>query len=151
MDAQWTPQLSRIEIMGQKQTQKYCKYCEDYVLATRRETNHILHLLLTLITGGIWFIIWIIVAMNTDKWRCTQCGSIVTTSRPPRPEKIDRNADMVPTESDEYAPVFAVFILIGGLFLVYGLLEFNWVLIIIGAALLIPSSIRVSKSLKKVR
>ena len=31
-----------------------------------KKTNHILHLLLTILTGGVWLIVWILVAMNVS-------------------------------------------------------------------------------------
>ena len=33
----------------------------------KEKTNHILHLLITLITGGIWVIVWICVAHSVSK------------------------------------------------------------------------------------
>ncbi|MHC4239959.1 MAG: hypothetical protein ACYSUC_09440 [Planctomycetota bacterium] len=38
-------------------------------------TNHVLHLLLTLVTGGLWLIVWILCAIKIGGWRCVQCGS----------------------------------------------------------------------------
>ena len=36
--------------------------------------SHILHLLLSLVTVGLWIPIWIIVALNAKPLQCTQCG-----------------------------------------------------------------------------
>lgn len=33
------------------------------------KTNHILHLILTLITGGFWGIVWLIVAISNNSQR----------------------------------------------------------------------------------
>lgn len=33
------------------------------------QTNHILHLLLTVITGGLWLAVWLIVAINNSSKR----------------------------------------------------------------------------------
>jgi hypothetical protein len=38
-------------------------------------TNHILHLLLTLVTFGVWLIFWFGSTVKFGGWRCTQCGS----------------------------------------------------------------------------
>ena len=60
--------------MAQKQTQKHCKSCQKQVLATKKGPNHILHLILTLVTVGAWVIVWILVSLFQDPWRCSQCG-----------------------------------------------------------------------------
>lgn len=36
-----------------------------------QKTNHILHLLLSLITAGIWLPIWLLVAFNTQSKKAT--------------------------------------------------------------------------------
>ena len=36
------------------------------LLSKKRKTNHILHLLLTIITGGLWVIVWILVAISNS-------------------------------------------------------------------------------------
>lgn len=50
------------------------------------ETSHILHLLLTVITGGLWGVVWILVALSNSMKRkatmkqskyadvCVRCG-----------------------------------------------------------------------------
>lgn len=34
------------------------------LLSQQRKTNHVLHLLLTIITGGLWIIVWILVSIS---------------------------------------------------------------------------------------
>jgi hypothetical protein len=34
---------------------------EAVLLSQRKKTNHVLHLLLTLVTGGLWLIVWLLV------------------------------------------------------------------------------------------
>ncbi len=63
--------------MGVEQSQRFCDHCDEYVLAVRKGTNHILHLLLSIITGGIWIIVWILVSVKMGGWRCSKCGSPV--------------------------------------------------------------------------
>ena len=53
----------------------YCLQCERQVLIRRKGINHILHLLLTIFTAGIWLIIWILTALIRQPWRCGVCGS----------------------------------------------------------------------------
>lgn len=55
-------------------TSGYCEKCEKNVVVTRPGTNHILHLLLSLLTGGIWIIVWIICAIKIGDWQCRECG-----------------------------------------------------------------------------
>ena len=63
--------------MGVEHSQRFCDHCGEYVLAVRKGTNHILHLLLTIVTGGIWIIVWILVSIKMGGWRCSKCGSPV--------------------------------------------------------------------------
>ncbi len=63
--------------MGVQHSQRYCDRCGDYVLAIRKGTNHILHLLLSIITFGLWIIIWVLVSIKIGGWRCSKCGSSV--------------------------------------------------------------------------
>jgi len=60
--------------MAFEESSEFCKYCNRQVLAHRKGTNHILHLLLTVFTGGLWLIMWWICSKEKDNWRCTVCG-----------------------------------------------------------------------------
>jgi len=60
--------------MGIAHTEKYCKRCEKHVLAQKKTANHILHLLLSIFTAGLWIIMWILVGIRIGGWRCSQCG-----------------------------------------------------------------------------
>lgn len=61
--------------MAQQSKQGFCKTCNQMRLVNRPGTNHILHLLLSIITGGIWLIVWILTSVKIGGWRCSQCGS----------------------------------------------------------------------------
>jgi len=64
--------------MALKQKGAYCSNCQKQVLAQGTKPNHILHLLLTIVTGGIWAPIWLLITfMNAGNYRCNQCGSRV--------------------------------------------------------------------------
>lgn len=39
-----------------------------FLASKKRSTNHILHLILTLLTGGVWVIVWFIVASNNSSY-----------------------------------------------------------------------------------
>ncbi|QYW07909.1 membrane protein [Streptomyces phage RedBear] len=42
---------------------------ETAILAKGKPTNHVLHLLLTLVTLGLWVFVWIIVALSNKETR----------------------------------------------------------------------------------
>jgi hypothetical protein len=45
--------------MAEEKRTGFCTVCNKQVMVFRRGTNHILHLLLTLVTFGVWIIVWI--------------------------------------------------------------------------------------------
>ena len=49
------------------------------VLARAKGTNHILHLLLTIVTGGLWAVVWLFASMGKKDWRCPSCGQKIPT------------------------------------------------------------------------
>lgn len=57
-------------------TRKYCGNCKDYNLAFKKTPNHILHLILSLLTGGAWLIVWFILILVNffSSPRCSKCG-----------------------------------------------------------------------------
>lgn len=61
--------------MAEDRKSGFCKPCGKQTIVFRKGTNHILHLLLSILTGGLWLIIWLGVAIKFGGWRCTQCGS----------------------------------------------------------------------------
>ena len=63
--------------MGEEKTQKYCKQCKSQVLAVRPTANHILHFLITILTCGLWVIMWILISIRIGGWKCPRCGNNV--------------------------------------------------------------------------
>ena len=61
--------------MAQDKRSGFCESCNKRRVTVRKGTNHILHLLLTLSTLGLWLIVWFGSAVLSGAWRCTQCGS----------------------------------------------------------------------------
>lgn len=54
----------------------YCKTCQRETPHTRPSTSHVLHLILTLITFGVWLLVWILVAGNNSTQAvCLVCGA----------------------------------------------------------------------------
>ena len=52
----------------------YCENCQKPTLHIQQKPNHILHLLLSLITFGFWLIIWGCVMIVPGDKQCTSCG-----------------------------------------------------------------------------
>lgn len=63
--------------MSVQVSNKFCKVCGKNVKITRNGRNHILHLLLTLITAGLWLLVWIPLLLTSEPWRCNECGNKV--------------------------------------------------------------------------
>ena len=57
--------------MGDKQYIGYCDVCGQPVLIRCSAPRHCLHLLLCLLTQGIWLVVWMVVAFSS--WWCTCC------------------------------------------------------------------------------
>lgn len=53
-----------------------CSHCNDSVLIRRRGPNHVLHLLLSMATVGLWLPVWLIVGVSSlfGSWHCATCG-----------------------------------------------------------------------------
>lgn len=59
------------------QVMKYCKTCGTDTIHLQPSTSHVLHLLLSVFTLGIWIIVWFFVAQsNASQAKCTVCGSM---------------------------------------------------------------------------
>ncbi len=62
--------------MAEQMRQGFCQECSSYTLVKRRGVSHVLHLLLSLFTIGLWVFVWIALALlNVGGWRCQTCGS----------------------------------------------------------------------------
>ncbi|MEQ1642153.1 MAG: hypothetical protein ABL959_01760 [Pyrinomonadaceae bacterium] len=62
--------------MAIQQSSFYCPVCQQQRLFTRQESvNHILHLLVTLFSCGLWAFVWIILTLSHNpRFHCSQCG-----------------------------------------------------------------------------
>jgi hypothetical protein len=60
-----------------KQTSAYCNVCQRQSLFQKPRINHVLHLILSIVTLGFWLFVWAILGIiNTSKSpRCVTCGS----------------------------------------------------------------------------
>ena len=52
-----------------------CKTCGRPTPHLVDRPNHILHLLLSVVTAGLWLIVWLFVGAGEKKATCTVCGS----------------------------------------------------------------------------
>lgn len=61
--------------MSVQQARGWCDDCEKNMKIERPGTNHVLHIILSLLTLGLWIPIWSICSIKIGGWRCVQCGS----------------------------------------------------------------------------
>lgn len=57
---------------------KFCNNCGHGVLAVRNPISHAFHLLMTILTAGMWFMVWLWIIFSPRPWRCVTCGNICT-------------------------------------------------------------------------
>jgi hypothetical protein len=53
----------------------FCQACGEQRKVERQKINHILHLLLSIITFGLWLIVWLGISVRVGGWRCEKCAS----------------------------------------------------------------------------
>lgn len=54
----------------------HCEFCEKRVKLERAgSTNHVLHLILSLLTVGLWVPVWLLAIIRPKPWACSVCGS----------------------------------------------------------------------------
>jgi hypothetical protein len=63
--------------MAQVQYSHYCEVCDKQTLHTKDRVNHVLHLILSICTLGLWLIVWLVLGISnsTAKPRCAVCGT----------------------------------------------------------------------------
>ena len=61
--------------MSTSMTMKQCRRCGKATMHVQPGTSHVLHLLLSLLTLGLWLPVWFLLAANSGTAaQCTQCG-----------------------------------------------------------------------------
>ncbi|UCG47041.1 MAG: hypothetical protein JSU94_16270 [Phycisphaerales bacterium] len=55
----------------------YCGRCLSQAPVGRRSINHTPHLLLTLVTCGVWAVFWVQAVRSLKPWKCLKCGAAV--------------------------------------------------------------------------
>lgn len=51
-----------------------CRKCRERTMQNRKETSHLLHLVLSIVTGGVWLLVWLFLVLFPSRWRCEICG-----------------------------------------------------------------------------
>ena len=63
--------------MGTNQVMHVCRLCRRPTQHLQPSTSHVLHLLLSIFTLGIWVIVWILAAVaNSSQKTCSVCGRV---------------------------------------------------------------------------
>lgn len=71
--------------MPTHQYMTWCPNCRAMRMTTGRTVNHVLHVLLSLLTGGCWLPVWLFVVLtHAPLWQCTTCGHRAPPGRSPR-------------------------------------------------------------------
>jgi len=61
----------------------WCPRCNKRVVAHQPKINHTLHLVLTVLTCGLWLAVWLYFAMSdSETWRCSECGRGIKRRKP---------------------------------------------------------------------
>ena len=60
--------------MSVKAGDRFCNQCQKQVLTQKNTPSHILHLLLSVITVGLWVVVWILISVASGTHRCSECG-----------------------------------------------------------------------------
>ena len=59
-----------------KYKRMYCKECKKTVKAENvKQVNHMLHILLTVLLGGLWLPVYALILVSGEKFACSECGS----------------------------------------------------------------------------
>lgn len=62
--------------MMSNQVMEYCNRCGIKTMHVYPATSHLLHLILSICTFGLWLPIWILASISNDSQKeCTQCGA----------------------------------------------------------------------------
>lgn len=105
--------------MPSDQVVVYCKNCKKSTVQVKQRANHILHLLLSVVTVGLWLIVWFFIALFTsDTPTCTICGNEVKNNshRQTNKKEIDNKNYELKTKKLSKLKIF--FIVIGVLLVI---------------------------------
>jgi len=67
--------------MSLQHATKHCPMCGAERICERPGPNHVLHLLLSLLTGGLWLFVWLVACLRVGGWHCTVCHTPLSDGR----------------------------------------------------------------------
>jgi len=67
--------------MGVWTASGYCPHCQEEVMAACAASTDLLHLAVTLLTGGLWGIVWMYSRFCARVCVCCQCGRRLSRAR----------------------------------------------------------------------
>lgn len=70
--------------MSLKYNRGWCVSCRQYVRGEKKAPSHILHLILAVLTGGFWLIVWLFIALwvGSRSYLCPTCGHELDEYKP---------------------------------------------------------------------
>jgi len=80
----------------------YCARCRHRHIFVRAKINHPIHLILSILTFGLWLISWVAVCIGTilRPWRCEHCGWHKPEFRtPPDPAELQQQSEKTNSEA----------------------------------------------------
>ncbi|AUG85078.1 hypothetical protein FDJ19_gp071 [Vibrio phage Ceto] len=54
---------------------RYCPSCNTSTPHEVDETSHVVHLILSLLTGGLWLLVWLACTLSQKDPKCTECNT----------------------------------------------------------------------------
>ena len=107
--------------MPSDQVVVYCKNCKKSTIQIKQRANHVLHLLLSIVTFGIWLIVWFFIALFTsDTPTCTVCGNEVKNNNSNRQTNKKETENNKPELKTKKLSKLKIFLIILGVLLVIG-------------------------------
>lgn len=67
--------------MGLRTASGFCPHCREEVMVACTASMDLLHLALTLLTGGLWSLVWLYCRFRARVCICCQCGHRLTRSQ----------------------------------------------------------------------
>lgn len=61
--------------MGIEYSTGFCEQCDENVKMQRSTPNHIFHFVMSVLTCGLWLLVWLSVASEKTPWICSRCGA----------------------------------------------------------------------------
>lgn len=66
--------IAQVTLGGSNTKSLHCAQCNTVTTHVTDEPNHLLHLIISIITGGAWVIVWVLLILFSDDPKCSVCG-----------------------------------------------------------------------------